>query len=162
MTSLRRPPPLPYPPTTGGAGFQFAQPVNRTAIVDRGTECLCITADRVGPVAHVHVSGELTQSGNLHLAALLDTMISAGCERVVVHLAQVSMVDSTSLKVLRAARTQLEGRLTVVADRVEVWPPLTLAGVERDAWPINSRPETGASHALSRLERRRVLPSPTP
>lgn len=105
------------------------------ASAPRRSRRLHLTVGHCGLVARMRVSGELTEIGRRHLAALLEMMVTAGCERVVVHLAGVDMVDSGLLQVLRAARTRLEGRLTVTADRAEARSRLTLPVAA--SWDLN-------------------------
>jgi anti-anti-sigma regulatory factor len=105
-----------------------------------------IAVQRQGPVATVRVSGGLTEIGTGHLAALLDAMATTGCEYAIVHLADVTMVDSGLLRVLRAARTRLQGRLTVTAERTEARFPLALVGFGGGAWPARHDLGAGGDH----------------
>lgn len=107
-------PPLALADATGSD--EAGDHVDDKVPVDRG---LRITTHHRGRVARMQVGGELTEIGHQHVAALLHTMIAAGCARIVVHLAGADMVSSGLLQVLRAARTRLGGRLTVIADRAE-------------------------------------------
>lgn len=95
----------------------------------------------------MRVSGELTVTGHRYLAALLDVIVAADCEEVVVHLAGVDMVDTRLLDVLRAARTRLQGRLTVIADRPEAGFRLRLVGLGRANSSTGDRLSAGTDHA---------------
>lgn len=105
-----------------------------------------ITTQHNGPVTTVRVSGGLTEIGTRQLTALLDAMVTSGCEQTIVHLADVKLVDSGLLRVLRAARTRLQGRLTVTADRTEARFPLALVGLGQDVWPGREDLGAGADH----------------
>lgn len=96
-----------------------------------------ITTQRNGPVTTVRVSGGLTEIGTRQLGALLDAMVTAGCEQTIVHLTDVKLLDSGLLRVLRAARTRLQGRLTVTADRTEARFPLALVGLGQGVSPAH-------------------------
>lgn len=105
---------------------------------------LHIATHRSGPAARVRVSGELAETGHRHLAALLDMMVMAGCERITIHLAGVDVVDSSLLQLLRAARTRLGGGLTVVAERAEARFRLGLVGFDGCVWSGGDVPSVGA------------------
>lgn len=107
---------------------------------------LHVTVRRGGPVATMWVSGELTEIGHQHLAALLDLMVTSGCTQAVIHLAGVDMVDSGLLRVLRIVRTRLRGRLTVTAERAEARCRLMLVGVDPPAWSAGAPASAGADH----------------
>lgn len=105
-----------------------------------------ITMQHHGPVTTVRVSGGLTEVGTGHLAALLNAMVTAGCEQAIVSLADVNMVDSGLLRVLRAARTRLHGRLTVTADRAGARVPLALVGLDERCLSSSDHLSPGATH----------------
>lgn len=123
MTSLRHDPRR-RPQATPAAARPSAavgQPPASTGrqtvpIVRRRRGGMHITTQHNGPVTTVRVGGGLTEIGTRHLAALLDAMVTTDCEHAIVHLADVNLVDSGLLRVLRAARTRLQGRLTVTAE----------------------------------------------
>lgn len=83
----------------------------------------------------VRVGGAVTAAGTAQLATMLSAMSQAGGGRVIVQLIDVGSVCAELLQVLRTARTMLQGRLSVTANRQEARFALALVGLGDTTWP---------------------------
>ncbi|MFO6454453.1 MULTISPECIES: STAS domain-containing protein [unclassified Aeromicrobium] len=69
------------------------------------------------PKAQMRIVGELDPSTTAHLADVLESLATRGCTRVEVNVEEVSYVDKSNLRVLRAEQLRLrsdDGDLVVV------------------------------------------------
>lgn len=62
------------------------------------------------PLAQVRIFGELDPSSTAHLADVLESLATRGCTRVEVDVEEVTYVDESNLRVLRAEQLRLRAR----------------------------------------------------